>query len=79
MPEHAPLAMNRPRVPPDGGRPTMRGAVAGSLLVATIVLCAAIGFGVGALVGAAVPLGLVGLFAGVALGIVLVIRRFGDI
>jgi len=31
------------------------------------------------LVGAAVPLGLVGLFAGVALGIVLVIRRFGDI
>ena len=57
----------------------MRGAVAGSLLVATIVLCAGIGFGVGALVGAAVPLGLVGLFAGVALGIVLVIRRFGDL
>jgi len=57
----------------------MRGAVAGSVLVAAIVLCAAIGFGVGALVGAAVPLGLVGLFGGVALGIVLVIRRFGDI
>jgi hypothetical protein len=57
----------------------MRGAVAGSLLVATIVLCAAIGFGVGALVGAPVPLGLTGLFAGVALGILLVIRRFGDI
>jgi len=71
--------MSGPRTPGDGRPPTMRGAVAGSLLVATIVLCAAIGFGVGALVGAAVPLGLVGLFAGVALGIVLVIRRFGDI
>jgi hypothetical protein len=71
--------MTEPR-PPRGERPpTMRGAVAGSLLVATIVLCAAIGFGVGALVGAPVPLGLLGLFAGVGLGIVLVIRRFGDI
>jgi hypothetical protein len=65
--------------PPDRKPPTMRGAVAGSLLVATIVLCAGIGFGVGALIGATVPLGLVGLFAGVALGIVLVIRRFGDL
>ena len=53
--------------------------VAGSLLVATIVLCAAIGFGLGALVGAPVPIGLAGLFAGVVLGIVLVIRRFGDL
>ena len=71
--------MSEPR-PPGGDRPpTMRGAVAGSLLVATIVLCAAIGFGLGALAGAPVPLGLVGLFAGVALGIVLVIRRFGDL
>ena len=59
--------------------PTMRGAVAGSLLVATIIVCAAIGFGLGALVGATVPLGLLGLFCGVALGIVLVIRRFGDL
>ena len=71
--------MTEPR-PARGERPpTMRGAVAGSLLVATIVTCAAVGFGVGALVGLAVPLGLVGLFAGVALGIVLVIRRFGDL
>jgi F0F1-type ATP synthase assembly protein I len=68
------------RPAPSSGRPsTMRGAVAGSLLVATIVLGAAVGFGLGALVGATVPLGLVGLFAGVAIGIVLVIRRFGDI
>jgi hypothetical protein len=57
----------------------MRGAVAGSLLLAAIVVCAAIGFGVGALVGAAVPLGLAGLFAGVAVGIVLVARRFRDL
>jgi len=57
----------------------MRGAVAGSLLVATIVLCAAIGFGLGAFVGAPVPVGLAGLFAGVVLGVVLVIRRFGDL
>ena len=68
------------RPTPSGGRPpTMRGAVAGSVLVGTIVLGASIGFGLGALVGATVPLGLVGLFAGVALGIVVVIRRFGDI
>jgi hypothetical protein len=69
--------MSRPRSTRE--QPTMRGAVAGSLLVATIVLCAAIGFGLGALVGAPVPIGLVGLFAGVVLGIVLVIRRFGDL
>jgi F0F1-type ATP synthase assembly protein I len=60
-------------------KPTMRGAVAGSLLVACIVLGAAVGFGLGALLGAAVPLGLVGLFAGVAAGIVLVARRFSDL
>ena len=71
--------MSRPRAPRDRPPPTMRGAVAGSLLVATIVLCAAIGFGLGAIVGAPVPVGLAGLFAGVVLGVVLVIRRFGDI
>ena len=69
-----------PRAPAPAGRPpTMRGAVAGSLLLAAIVLCAAIGFGVGALVGLAVPLGLAGLFVGVAAGIMLVARRFRDL
>ena len=69
-----------PRPSARGERPpTMRGAVAGSLLVATIVLCAAIGFGVGALAGAPVPLVLAGLFAGVPLGIVVVVRRFRDL
>jgi hypothetical protein len=57
----------------------MRGAVAGSLLVATLLLCAAVGFGVGAAIGAAVPLGIVGVFVGAIAGIVVVARRFSDI
>ena len=60
-------------------RPTNRGAVAGSLLVGTVVLCAAVGFGVGAAVGAPAALGIVGVFVGVVAGIVVVIRRFSDV
>lgn len=60
-------------------RPTMRGAVAGSLLIATIIGCAAVGFGIGAVVGAPVPLGLAGLFIGVPAGILVVARRFRDL
>jgi hypothetical protein len=60
-------------------RPTMRGAVAGSVLLGTIVLCAAVGFGVGAAVGAPVPLGIVGVFVGAVAGIVVVARRFSDL
>jgi hypothetical protein len=59
--------------------PVNRGAVAGSVLVATILLCAGAGFALGALVGAPVPLGLAGLFVGVPVGIVVVIRRFRDL
>ena len=66
--------MNSPRRPA-GTDPV----VAGSLIVASIILCAAIGFGIGALIGLAVPLGIVGLFAGVVVGIVLVITRFRDL
>ena len=66
--------MSRPRRPA-GSDP----AVAGSLIVASIILCAGIGFGIGALVGLAVPLGIAGLFAGVAAGIALVITRFRDL
>ena len=66
--------MNRPRRPA-GTTPV----VAGSLIVASIILCAAIGFGVGALVGLAVPLGIVGVFAGVFGGVALVITRFRDL
>ena len=57
----------------------MRGAVAGSLLVGTIILCALVGFGVGAAVGATVPLGIAGVFIGAVAGIVVVARRFSDL
>jgi hypothetical protein len=57
----------------------MRGAVAGSLIVGTIVLCAAVGFGVGAAVGATVPLGIAGVFVGAIAGIVVVAKRFSDL
>jgi len=60
-------------------RPTMRGAVAGSLIVATIVLCGAVGLGVGAVVWIPVPLGIVGVFIGAVIGNVVVARRFGDL
>lgn len=64
---------------PPPRKPTMRGAVAGSVLLATLVLCAAVGFGLGAAVGAPVPLGIVGVFVGAIAGIVVVARRFSDI
>jgi hypothetical protein len=56
-------------------RPTMRGAVAGSL----IVVCGAVGLAVGAVVGVAVPLGVAGVFIGAGIGNVVVARRFGDL
>jgi hypothetical protein len=57
----------------------MRGAVAGSLVVATIVLCGAVGLGVGAVVGVPVPLGIAGVFIGAVIGNVVVARRFSDL
>jgi hypothetical protein len=60
-------------------RPSANPVIAGSLIVATIVLCGAIGFGLGALVGLTVPLGIAGLFAGVVAGLALVITRFRDL
>ena len=38
--------------------------------------CAAIGFGLGSLVGLAVPLGLAGLFVGLVVGFFLVYARY---
>ena len=64
---------------PEPSKPTMRAASAGSMLVATIVLCALIGYGLGALVGAPVPLLLVGLFVGPIVGVLLVRSRFRDL
>lgn len=60
-------------------KPPMRGAVAGSMLIATIVLCTAVGYGIGALVGAPVAFGLAGLFVGPVAGIALVRSRFRDL
>lgn len=60
-------------------KPTARGAVAGSYLLGTLLLCAGLGAAVGALVGAPLALGLVGLFAGVPAGVVVVRRRFEDL
>ena len=51
-------------------------AVAGFMLLVTIVSCAAAGFGIGALFGFPVPLGLVGFFAGLIAGFALVYSRF---
>jgi hypothetical protein len=53
--------------------------VAGTLLVTTMLLCAGVGLGIGALVGVPVLLGLAGLFAGLVAGFALVYVRFRDL
>lgn len=60
-------------------RPPTRGAVAGTLMIAATLLCAAVGLGLGALVGAPVPLLIVGLGVGFVVGIALVRAHFGDL
>ena len=59
--------------------PTRDAAIAGLMLVVTVVLCALAGLGIGALIGAALPLAIVGVFIGFALGFRLVYTRFKDI
>lgn len=54
-------------------------AIAGSLLVGTIVLCGLVGFGLGSLVGAPIALLIVGLLVGPVAGIVVVRKRFRDL
>jgi len=58
--------------------PPMRAdaATAGLSLVAAMVFGAVAGYGIGSLLGLAVPLGLIGLFAGVFGGLALVYARF---
>ena len=46
------------------------------MLIATMLLFAAAGFGIGSLLGLAVPLGLIGLFGGLVVGFVLVHARY---
>lgn len=60
-------------------KPTMRGAVAGSLVIATTILCGALALGIGAAVGAPVPFGVAGVFIGLVIGNVVVARRFSDL
>jgi hypothetical protein len=58
---------------------TNRGAVAGTLLVASILLCAGTGLGLGALLGAPALVAILGVFVGLAVGFRLVYQRFSDI
>jgi hypothetical protein len=61
------------------GPPARGTAGAGALLVATIVACAGIGLGLGALVGAPAPLAIAGGAVGVVGGFRVVYARFKDI
>jgi hypothetical protein len=72
--------MNRPPVktPPErASRP--HPMVAGSFLVTTILLCAAVGLGLGALVGIPIVGLFGGLFVGFPLGVVVVRARYRDL
>ena len=54
-------------------------AGAGALLIGTILACAAVGLGIGALIGLPALLGLVGGFVGVGVGFWVVYGRFKDL
>jgi hypothetical protein len=54
-------------------------ASAGLMIVVTFVLVAAMGYGIGSLFGAAVPLAFVGGFAGLFVGLWVVYTRFKNV
>jgi hypothetical protein len=54
-------------------------AAAGTLLVGAVVLCALAGLGIGALIGAAAPLAILGGGVGLVAGFWIVYSRFRDI
>jgi hypothetical protein len=54
-------------------------ASAGLMIVVSMVLVAALGYGLGSIFGAAVPIAFVGGFAGLFLGLWVVYTRFKDI
>ena len=64
---------------PPPGRGTLEPAIAGSLLVATIVISAAVGLALGALAGVAVVGLFAGIFVGFPLGVFVVRARFRDL
>jgi hypothetical protein len=67
-------------MPADGPRITGRDvAGAGFLLIATNIICAAIGAGIGALVGAVTPLLVAGILIGFGAGVAVVINRFKNL
>jgi len=51
-------------------------AAAGAMLIAAMLICGATGYGLGSVVGLAVPFGLAGLFVGLVVGVALVYARF---
>lgn len=56
--------------------PRADAATAGITVVVAMIGCAAAGYGLGSLADLAVPLGLVGLFAGLVGGLAVVYARF---
>lgn len=60
-------------------RPSGAPIVAGTIIVAAMVGCAGIGLALGSLAGAAVLVGLAGLFVGLIVGFALVYARFKDL
>ncbi len=60
-------------------QPVARGAVAGFMLLAALIICGALGAAAGALVGALAPLLLVGIAIGFVVGIAAVRARFPDL
>jgi F0F1-type ATP synthase assembly protein I len=64
---------------PPEGKPPMRGAVAGMMLLGTIVTGVAVGLGIGLLVGAVAPCVALGALLGIVGGTLGVIQRFRDL
>jgi hypothetical protein len=54
-------------------------ASAGLMIVVSLLLAAAVGYGIGSLFGAAVPVAFLGGFAGLGLGLWLVYTRFKNV
>ena len=63
----------------DDPRARADAATAGLYLVTAMLVVAAVGFGLGSLIGLAVPLGLLGLFCGLGVGLALVYARFKNL